>query len=194
MMVLTLAEQEYLIKALHEKLIRHSFTWPVTRFVEDNFAEITVPEILEPAKGSNIVLRGSSIQLLAVLESGDVDYAFEYESVIAQHELLSVPLPDSINLGSQAYQDLYSEVQVKLDFQRFSTVKPVFVGAPIGYGITIPSNAPAPRLAEKFIAFLLSDEGRAVMKSAHHPLVDSIECSNPEKVPLQLQVFCQSGN
>jgi molybdate/tungstate transport system substrate-binding protein len=194
MMVLTLAEGAYGIKGLHNQLIKNSFTWPVTRFLEENFAEISVPEILEPAKGSNIVLRGSSIQLLAVLESGDVDYAFEYESVVAQHGLLSVPLPDSVNLGAQAYQTGYAEVQVKLDFQRFSSVKPVFVGDPIGYGITIPTNAPAPDLAGQFIAFLLSPAGRAVMEAAHHPLFADVECSHPDRVPALLQEYCQGGN
>jgi len=33
-------------------------------------------------------------------------------------------------------------VEVDLNFQRFATVKPQFVGERIAYGITIPSNAP----------------------------------------------------
>jgi molybdate/tungstate transport system substrate-binding protein len=141
LMVLSMAENEYSVQGLYNNLIRDSFTFPVTRFREAGWAEITVPEILEPAQGSKIVLRGGSIQLLAVLESGDLDYAFEYESVIAQHKLLSIQLPDTINLGSAAGEDMYSQVQVKLDFQRFASVQPVFQGDLIGYGITIPSNA-----------------------------------------------------
>jgi molybdate/tungstate transport system substrate-binding protein len=192
-MVLTLAEREYNIKKLHDHLVRDAFTWPITRFTEEGLTEITVPEVVEPVRGSNLVLRGSSIQLLAVLESGDIDYAFEYESVIAQHGLLSINLPDTINLSSPDFQDRYAQVQVKLDFQRFSSVKPVFPGDAIGYGITIPSNAPNPELAESFVAFLLGPKGRAVMEAAHHPLFTQIECDHPDQIPIIIRKTCQAA-
>lgn len=192
LMVLTLAEGEYELKSLHDRLVRNAFTWPITRFLDEGFIEIYVPEIVEPVKNSKIVLRGSSIQLLALLESGDLDYAFEYESVVAQHGLLSVNLPDAINLGAPAWQEEYARVQVKLDFQRFSSVKPVFRGEPIGYGITIPTNAPQPDLAERYLAFLLGPEGRAVMEAAHHPLLTSVECNQPAQIPLPLREYCQA--
>jgi molybdate/tungstate transport system substrate-binding protein len=191
LMVLTLAEKEYGIRGLYERLLRDAFTWPFSRFLEDGFAEITVPEIVEPVQGSRISLRGSSIQLLALLESGDIDYAFEYESVIAQHGLQRIDLPETIDLGAPTFREQYAQVQVKLDFQRFSSVKPVFRGEPIGYGITIPTNAPEPELAERYLAFLLSPEGRAVMEAAHHPLLDPVECHRPAQVPLLLREHCQ---
>jgi len=191
LMVLSLAEKEYQEKGLYDALIHDAFSMPITRFLdEDGSAEIKVPEIVEPAAGSKISLRGSSIQLLALLESGDIDYAFEYESVVAQHALASIALPDAINLGTPKYADVYAQVQVKLDFQRFASVKPIFLGEPIGYGITIPSNAPQPELAQRYIAFLLSQPGQAVMKAAHHPLLDPIECDRPEQIPSLLQGFC----
>ncbi|MBN1667659.1 MAG: tungstate ABC transporter substrate-binding protein WtpA [Anaerolineales bacterium] len=190
LMVLTLAEDEYQVQGLHNGLVRSAFTFPVTRFREESWAEITVPEILEPTKNSNIVLRGSSIQLISILESGDLDYAFEYESVIVQHGLLNIPLPDKINLGSPTYQDAYAQVQVKLDFQRFASVQPIFKGEPIGYGITIPSNAPEPELAAQYIAFLLGPEGQAVMEAAHHPLLTPIQCDQPDQIPSLLQAYC----
>ncbi len=40
-----------------------------------------------------MVIRPYSVNLLPLLESGDLDYAFEYESVIKQHGLESVSLP-----------------------------------------------------------------------------------------------------
>ena len=42
-------------------------------------------------------------------------------------------------------------VAVAIAFQRFATVKPLFVGAPIAYAVTIPSTAPRPRRAARFI-------------------------------------------
>ena len=46
-------------------------------------------------------------------------------------------------------------VTVKLDFQRFASVEPVFQGEPIRYGATIPVNAREPEAAALLLAFLL---------------------------------------
>lgn len=191
LMVLSLAEDQYSMKGLYDQLVKNAFTLPFSRFLDEGFTEIYVPEIVEPSRGSNIVLRGSSIQLIALLESGDLDYAFEYESVINQHGLLHISLPETINLGEPTQSAGYGRVQVKLDFQRFSSVKPVFLGDPIGYGITIPSNAPSPQLAERYLAFLLSPQGRQVMQAAHHPLLDPIQCDQSGNMPAALQELCQ---
>jgi molybdate/tungstate transport system substrate-binding protein len=57
-------------------------------------------------------------------------------------------------------------------------VKPVFQGERIGYGITIPGNAPHPKDAELFIAFLLSPEGRAIMQQASQPMFDRLKITD----------------
>ena len=138
------------------------------------------------------MIRGASIQLIALLESGDLDYAFEYESVIRQHGLQMVQLPGALNLGEEAYQDNYRRVQVNLDFQRFATVKPVFRGERIAYGITIPSNAPHPDEAALFIAFLLGPEGRALMQANSQPMFDPAMAENHELLPPALQALTRT--
>jgi molybdate/tungstate transport system substrate-binding protein len=163
------------------------FTFPVTIFRSDELTTITVPEVLETKAGSHIVLRGASIQLIALLESGDLDYSFEYESVIQQHGLKTLSLPAEVNLGEQAYAEFYKQVQVNLDFQRFATVKPQFRGERIGYGITIPASAPHPEEAAQFIAFLLSSEGRSLMEADHHPMFDTFIADGYENLPSVLQ-------
>jgi len=163
------------------------FSFPVTIFRGDELTTITVPEILEPKSGAHIVVRGASIQLIALLESGDLDYAFEYESVIRQHGLKMLSLPAEVNLGEQGFETLYNQVQVHLDFQRFATVKPQFRGEQIGYGITVPTNAPHPEEAELFIAFLLSDEGRSLMEADHHPMFETYIADGYENLPSALQ-------
>ena len=85
-----------------------------------------MPEILETSSGSNVVLRGASIQLVALLESGDLDCAFEYESVARQHGLEYVRLPAAIDLSDEGLRDAYRTVRVKLDFRRFASVRPEF--------------------------------------------------------------------
>jgi molybdate/tungstate transport system substrate-binding protein len=163
------------------------FSFPVTIFRGDELTTITVPEVLETKTDSHIVLRGASVQLIALLESGDLDYAFEYESVIQQHHLSMVSLPAEVNLGEPNFETLYNQVQVNLDFQRFATVKPQFRGEQIGYGATIPASALHPVEAAQFLAFLLSSDGRNVMEANHHPLFETFIVDGYEYLPLGLQ-------
>jgi molybdate/tungstate transport system substrate-binding protein len=179
-----IAEQNY---GLFDPMFKGQFTFPVTIFRGDELTTITVPEILETKPESHIVIRGASIQLIALLQSGDLDYAFEYESVIKQHNLKMVNLPAEVNLGEQAQEEFYKQVQVNLDFQRFATVKPQFRGERIGYGVTIPASAEHPEEAAQFIAFLLSGEGRAIMEADSHPMFETFPADGYENLPPVLQ-------
>ena len=190
LMSLKLAEMHYRRPGILDSLIRDSFRPPITVLEEDEHIEISVPEILETMPGSNTVLRGSSVQLIALLESGDLDYAFEYESVIRQHGLSWIELPDEINLGTAEMRHNYQKVQVKLDFQRYATTKPVFKGEEIGYGITIPGNAPSPELAADFIAFLLSPEGHELMATSDLSLIQPLVCDRTMNMPANLSHLC----
>jgi len=190
LMALRLAEVYYDQPDIFQNLLGDKFSYPIGIFKEAGYTEITVPEILEPRLDSNLALRGASIQLVALLQSGDLDYAFEYESVIRQHGLELLELPEAVNLGSAAQAETYRQVQVKLDFQRFAKIKPVFRGEPIGYGITIPSNAPEPEVAQRYIQFLLSEEGRGIMQAFYHPLFEQIRCDGEDYVPQGLEGVC----
>lgn len=175
---------------LFEPVFNGQFTFPITIFRDNDLTTITVPEILETKPDAHILLRGGSIMLVALLESGDLDYAFEYESVVQQHGLEMLALPDEVNLGEAEYESAYKTVQVNLDFQRFATVKPQFRGERIGYGVTIPSNAPHADEAALFIEFLLGPEGRASMDANHHPLFDPCVADGIVNMPPSLQAMC----
>jgi molybdate/tungstate transport system substrate-binding protein len=190
LMVFALAGDYFHQPTIFTDMFKEQFSFPLGIFSETDLTTITVPEILETKTNSHIVLRGASIELIALLESGDLDYAFEYESVIHQHGLNMVGLPEALNLGEEANEQFYNTVQVDEDFQRFATVKPVFRGERIGYGITIPSSAPHPEEAALFIAFLLSPEGRAVMQADSHPMFDPAIGDNYNNIPAGLQPFC----
>jgi molybdate/tungstate transport system substrate-binding protein len=190
LMVFALAQKLYQNPRIFMDMFSGDFSYPLGIFTENELTTITVPEIVETKAGSHIVIRGASMALIALLDSGDLDYAFEYESVIKQHGLKMVQLPEQINLGSEAYTDIYSTVQVNLDFQRFATVKPVFRGDRIGYGITIPSSAPHPDEAALFIEFLLSPESRAIMQANSHPMFDPAIGENQGNIPPNLQSYC----
>jgi molybdate/tungstate transport system substrate-binding protein len=190
LMAFALAEMADENYKLFGPMFDEQFTFPVTIFRGDKMTTITVPEILENKSQTHVVLRGASIELIALLESGDLDYAFEYESVIQQHGLKMVSLPAEVNLGEEKNEELYQQVQVNLDFQRFATVKPQFRGERIGYGITIPASAPHPEEAARFIAFLLSPEGRSLMEADHHLIFESFEADGFANLPEVLKALC----
>lgn len=188
-MAVALAQERAGRYTYFSELFKDQFTRPVTLFLDDALATVTVPEVLETRSGVHILLRGASIQLIALLESGDLDYAFEYESVIRQHGLGLFRLPDEVNLGVPEHEADYARVQVNLDFQRFATVKPKFRGERIGYGITIPTNAPHPAEASQFIAFLFSPQGRALMEANDHPMFETPLAAGYEHLPAGLQAL-----
>lgn len=191
LMAFALANDYYKQPKIYINMFNGRFASPVTIFQDDDQTTITVPEIFDTKPGTGLLVRGASVELLALLESGDLDYAFEYESVIQQHSLKMVSLPDAINLGIESFNPAYNKVVVELDFRRFTTVEPVFRGERIGYGITIPSSAPHPKEAALFIAFLLSDEGRAVMQKDFHPVFNPPIGDNYSNIPSELQALCE---
>jgi len=187
LMIIKLAEKDYGKEGIFAQVFNGEFTQPLRDLDRDTKAIILVPEILETRTGSHIYMRGSSVQLISLLEAGDIDYAFEYESVIKQHGLREVVLPASLDLGDSAFEQVYNQVEVKLDFRRFSSVEPIFNGERIAYGATIPVNAPNPDLAAEYLAFLFGDQGREIMGRNFHPILDPIACDGYENTPNLLQ-------
>ena len=190
LMVLQLAEREYDDPYLFEDVLMGRFTSPITVTRSGKTDVVEVPEILETSSGSNVVLRGASIELVALLEAGDLDCAFEYESVARQHHLPFVTLPPQIDLGSRRYAAQYARVAVAIAFQRFATVKPVFVGAPIAYAVTIPRTARNPGGAARFIAFLLGPQGRRILAANFQPAVTPALVDHLDKLPAVLRPLC----
>ncbi len=158
--------------------------------VESKYS-IIVPEVLRPQKVS---VRGSSVALLGTIESGDIDYAFMYQSVSRQFGLGFVALPVEIDLSSQDFSDSYERVQCKLAFQRFASVIPVFDGEPITYAMTIPKNAPHPDLAAEFIQFMLGSQGLEVFSQTDQPVLIPPVTDSTTNIPASLRSFMGASN
>lgn len=188
LMAWQLAETVYNRNTIFDNLTMGRFKQPITVQSDGDRSIILVPELLEPKPDSGIVMRGSSIQLISLLEAGEIDYAFEYESVIKQHGLEMLALPPEINLGEAAQAETYNRVEVRLDFQRFASVNPVFSGEVIGYGVTIPANAPHPAQAADLVSFMLGPEGRKIMEANHHPFPAAFEVDGAENLPPTLHL------
>jgi molybdate/tungstate transport system substrate-binding protein len=111
-------------------------------------------------------MRPKSADLTALVQTGDLDFAWEYESVAQAAGLSYVVLPKEIDLSAPADSALYATASVKVDTV---TVR----GQPIVYGLSIPIHPPHPGAANRFVDFLLSSEGRAIMRREHLEALDS---------------------
>lgn len=187
LMVLQLAERFYEDPLIVENVAMNGLSTPVTTSQEGDVSVIEVPELLATQKDGGLVMRGSSVQLLPLLATGDVDYALEYESVALQHGLRYLELPRQIDMSDVSWEDWYKSVVVRIDMQRFKSVKPEFAGEVIGYGMTIPTNAPEPSLAEEFVAFVLGREGRRILLDDHQPLIVPPVAQRAERMPAALE-------
>ncbi|MFZ3070936.1 MAG: tungstate ABC transporter substrate-binding protein WtpA [Anaerolineaceae bacterium] len=187
LMVLSLAQNVYGNEEIFDNFLNGQLTYPIKLIDMGDVKTIRVPEIVETTKDAHILVRGSSTALISLLEAGEVDYAFEYKSVIKQHGFDMLELPPSLNLGEADLDDQYGKVTVQMDFQRFASVNPVFQGEQIKYGITIPTNAPHPDEAALFIQFLYSPEGQAIMQKDSHPLLIPISVDQPANLPEALR-------
>jgi molybdate/tungstate transport system substrate-binding protein len=111
-------------------------------------------------------MRPKEIELVALLESGDLDYAWFYESMARAAGVRHLRLPALIDLGSADMRETYRLASVRvLGASAGDTV--TMLGAPIRYAFSIPLQAKNPVLAERFAAFLLSADGRRVLQGEH---------------------------
>jgi molybdate/tungstate transport system substrate-binding protein len=186
MMLAKLAERYYKDSTIFDNLFSNAFTSTINVKEENGVSVIYVPQLLEP-EDKRIILRGSSVQIVALLQSGDVDFAFEYLSVAKQQGLKYIELPPEIDMGSEKLADVYKTVRVKLDFRRFKYVEPVFDGLPIVYALSIPHNAPHPKEAVEFLKFLLGKDGERIFNDTYQPLLKPPVVDNKNNLPEELK-------
>lgn len=113
-------------------------------------------------------VRPKSADLIALLETGALDYAFVYESSARAAGLHWFPLPSSIDLGDESKAAEYATVSVRVRGRaRGDTI--TVRGAPIRYALAIPRRAPHPDGAITLAKYLLSDAGLRAMGGAGLP-------------------------
>jgi molybdate/tungstate transport system substrate-binding protein len=114
-------------------------------------------------------VRPKSVELVSMLKTGNMDYAWEYLSVAVQHDLKYIKLPPEINLGDYRHDDMYKKAKVKVTGKKpgtFMTRK----GKSCTYGITLIEDAPNKEGATAFLDYLLNpDGGLKVLKSMGQP-------------------------
>jgi len=130
-MVLELAEKHYKVNGLFTKLIAN-----------------------RPKKN----VRPKSVELVSLLKTGNMDYAWEYLSVAVQHELKYIKLPDAINLGNYKKDSFYKLAKVKVTGKKPGTWI-TRKGKSCTYGITMVKDGQNPEAAEAFLGYLMDPNG-----------------------------------
>ncbi|HWG33119.1 MAG TPA: extracellular solute-binding protein [Gemmatimonadaceae bacterium] len=121
------------------------------------------------AAASTANVRPKSADLVALLQTGNLDYAWEYESVARKLGLRFVNLPREVDLGDPTLATTYSVASVDISPSSESRsggtshVPLVMHGAPIVFGAGVPKDAPHAEAAHQFITFLMSPEGRSIL-------------------------------
>lgn len=133
-------------------------------------------------------LRPKEVDLIALLEAGELDYIFIYRSVAEQHKSAHLILPDAINLKSADHAQRYATARVRLTGKQPGEWIEMR-GAPMVYGITLPRKAIHPEWGIKFIAFILSREGRGILNANGQPPVFPPRVDFRERLPRELAGF-----
>jgi molybdate/tungstate transport system substrate-binding protein len=116
-------------------------------------------------------VRPKEADLVALLQVGEMDYIWSYESIARAAGLRFVRLPDEIDLGAPADSARYARASVTVA-GKTPRDSVTFRGAPIVYALSIPRRAPHPELAARFVAWLLGRDGRRVLRAAE---LDALE-------------------
>jgi len=103
-------------------------------------------------------VRPKSVELVNLLKSGNMDYAWEYLSVAVQHELKYITLDDHINLGNYNYDNFYSMAEVEVSGKEPGTTI-TKKGKSCTYGVTMTKDAANAQAAVSFLQYMLDPEG-----------------------------------
>jgi molybdate/tungstate transport system substrate-binding protein len=114
-------------------------------------------------------VKAKAVQLVELLQSGELDYGWEYRSVAVQHGLRFVELDDAVNLGSYKFDDTYKGATVKVTGKKAGSFMEK-KGKSITYGITRIKNAPHGEAADAFLQYMLSeDKGLKILEDLGQP-------------------------
>ena len=108
-------------------------------------------------------VRPKEADLVGLLQAGEFDYIWSYESMARALGLRYVSLPTEVDLSEPEQAARYAESSVTVRGARAGE-QVTFKGTPIVYGFGVPRAAPHRALGERFAAFLLSPDGREILR------------------------------
>ncbi|MDZ7737796.1 MAG: tungstate ABC transporter substrate-binding protein WtpA [Bacteroidales bacterium] len=134
------------------------------------------------------MIRPKEVDLVALLETGALDYIIQYKSVCEQHGLDYISLPAEINLSDPASEDLYNSVSVEITGE--SPGKTISIrGSSMIYGISMPYDAPNREAATAFLEYFLGEKGRAVLEANGQSPLELQLSGAAKSLPEKLRAF-----
>lgn len=108
-------------------------------------------------------VRPKEADLIGLLEAGELDYIWSYESIAKAMKFRYVLLGDSVDLSNATLEDFYGQATVTVRGATAGT-RVTFIGKPIVYAFAVPRQAPHAVIANRFAAFLISSEGQDILR------------------------------
>jgi molybdate/tungstate transport system substrate-binding protein len=144
LLVWQLAERHYGEPGLYERMLRAS-----------------PPRNVRPREADQV----------ALLEVGEYDYIWTYQNLADLAGLRYVKLPDPVDLGNPADSASYASATVRVH-GRTPRDSITFRGRPILFAASVPRAARNRVLADRFVAFLVSADGRRILRQQHFDALD----------------------
>lgn len=109
---------------------------------------------------------------IALVETGELDYVWTYENLARAAGLPYRTLPPAVDLASIADSATYATASVRVPGRRLGD-STTFRGEPIAYALAIPREAAHSAGAARLVAYLLSADGRRVLRAQALDVLDS---------------------
>jgi molybdate/tungstate transport system substrate-binding protein len=119
-------------------------------------------------------------QLVARLETGQLDAGIFYRNEIAEHHLPYIAFPRELNLSEPDLDPYYS----RATYTNPQGAK--YAGSAIVYSVTIPENAQNREGAAALIGFLLSGEGRKIIENHSLRIIPPLVSGDRDATPAKL--------
>jgi len=112
-------------------------------------------------------VRPKSADLVALLQLGEIDYAWMYVSMARLHGLPAIELPPELDLSRPDLAPFYQTATVTVPGRtRREEDRVVIHGSPIALALSVPREAPNRDAALAFVRFVLSPDGRAILEDS----------------------------
>ncbi len=141
------------------------------------------------AKPSNVFVAEKEFDLMAALQTGQLDAGWTYLSLAKQFGLDYIRLPRNVSLGdpSSEFNEWYSRFTITTESGK------TYRGSSILYALTIPSTAENTYWATAFLHFILT-EGLSIMERNGQPSVSPpLLMGRQDLTPPSIREICVKG-
>ena len=131
------------------------------------------------------VTAASAADLIAPLQTGQIQFLFIYKSSAIAHKLNYVQLPAQVNLGSAKYSEFYSQFSYQLSTG-------VETGGVIRLWITVPADSTDTADSLQFVVFVVKNSSMMLSPFGLVPITPA-KLYNSTAVPQPLQTLVNQG-